>query len=150
MLSGTPKFFASTSLGVCANQSVIRKVESSEKFPSSNTSRNSQPSSGPSSPWIEWGIPPGKYQRSPSPTSSMKVRPSWSTAVMRARPFSTAIASSNILRVASFRSPADRAFATGTRSVIRFSSKVMWISSRRWPAISSVAIRSTLPTPWVG
>ena len=70
--------------------------------------------------------------------------------LIRARPLSTASASSNILRVASLRSPAVRALPTGTRSVIRFSSKVMWISSSLWPAISSVAIRSTLPTPCVG
>ena len=41
---GTSKFFARTSLGVCASQSVIRKVWNSSKFPSSNTSRNLQPS----------------------------------------------------------------------------------------------------------
>ena len=70
--SGTPKFLASTSRGVCANQSVSRKVSFSEKSPSSKTSRNSQPSS---SPWIECGIPAGKFQRSPSPTSSTKLRP---------------------------------------------------------------------------
>ena len=45
--------------------------------------------------------------------------------LIRARPRSTPIASSNIFRVASLRSPAERAFVTGTRSVIRFSSKVM-------------------------
>ena len=68
-LSCTPKFLASTSLGVCANHSEIRKVLFSENAPSSNTSRNSHPSS---SPWIECGIPAGKYQRSPTPTSSTK------------------------------------------------------------------------------
>ncbi len=47
--SDTPKFFASTDFGVCANQSEIRKVESSEKPPSSNTRRNSHPSANP---WI--------------------------------------------------------------------------------------------------
>src|SRR2546422_5573892 len=45
--SDTPKFFASTDFGVCANQSEIRKVESSEKPPSSNTRRNSHPSVNP-------------------------------------------------------------------------------------------------------
>src|SRR5215831_17371823 len=28
-------------------------------------------------PWIECGMPAGKYQRSPTPTSSTKLRPSW-------------------------------------------------------------------------
>ena len=83
-LSGTPKFLARTSFGVWASQSLSRKVSSSEKLPSSKTSRNSQPS--PSSPWIECGMPAGKYHRSPSPTSSWKVRPFSSMAVIRARP----------------------------------------------------------------
>jgi oxalate decarboxylase len=52
--------------------------------PSSKTSRNSHPS-GPR-PWIEWGMPPAKYQRSPTPTSSTKLRPCGSIAVMRAVP----------------------------------------------------------------
>ena len=52
-------------LGVCASQSVSRKVEFSLKLPSSKTSRNSQPSSP--IPWIECGTPVGKNQRSPSP-----------------------------------------------------------------------------------
>ena len=82
-VSGTPKFLASTSRGVRRNQSVSRNVSFSENSPSSNTSRNSQPSS---SPWIEWGMPAGKYHRSPVATSSMNVRPSASTAVMRALP----------------------------------------------------------------
>jgi hypothetical protein len=41
------------------------------KLPSGNASRNSQPSSA--SPWIECGMPDGKYQRSPGPTSAMKL-----------------------------------------------------------------------------
>jgi hypothetical protein len=72
-LSGTPKFAASTSFGVCANQSVIVKVSNSEKLPSSKTSKNSQPSS---SPYIECGIPAGKNHKSPAPTSAIKFRPS--------------------------------------------------------------------------
>lgn len=71
---------------MCANQSVIRKVESSEELPSSKTRRNSQPSSNT---WIECGMPAGKFHRSPTPTSSRKLRPSWSTALMRARSLST-------------------------------------------------------------
>ena len=82
--AGTPKFLPNTSGGTCLNQSLSRKVLSSEKLPSSNTSRNSQPSG--SSPWIECGMPLGKYQMSPTPTSSTNLRPSSSTAVMRARP----------------------------------------------------------------
>ena len=63
----------------------------------------------------------------------------------------------NTLKVASIslvldnlRNPETLALPNGTRNVMRFSSNVMWINSRRWPAISSVAMRSTLPTPWVG
>jgi hypothetical protein len=37
-------------------------------------------------PWIECGRPAGKYQTSPSLTSSWKARRSGSTAVIRARP----------------------------------------------------------------
>ena len=78
-----PKFFASTSGGTCLIQSLSRKVLSSSKSPSSNTNRNSAPS-GPR-PWIECGMPGGKYHRSPTPTSSTKLRPCGSIAVMRAR-----------------------------------------------------------------
>jgi hypothetical protein len=42
--SGTPKFFASTSGGVCANQSVSSSVLLSEAAPSSKHATNSQPS----------------------------------------------------------------------------------------------------------
>src|ERR1700730_8024473 len=69
----TPKFLDRTSFGVCLNQSLSRKVSSSSKSPLSKTSRNSQPSG--LRPWIECGTPPGKYQRSPTPTSSTKLRP---------------------------------------------------------------------------
>jgi WD40 repeat protein len=61
--SGTPKFLASTSRGVWASQSVSEKVSSSLKSPSSKTSRNSQPS--PSRPWIECGMPDGKFHTPP-------------------------------------------------------------------------------------
>ncbi len=74
----TPKFAAITSFGVWASQSVSWNVLFSENDPSSNTSRNSAPSS---SAWIECGRPDGKYQRSPSPTSSIKLRPFSSTIV---------------------------------------------------------------------
>src|ERR1700682_6225021 len=50
-LAGSPKFFDNTDGGVRLTQSERRKVLSSENEPSSNTSRNSQPS-GPN-PWIE-------------------------------------------------------------------------------------------------
>jgi acyl-CoA reductase-like NAD-dependent aldehyde dehydrogenase len=81
---GTPKFFARTSGGTCLIQSLSRNVLSSSKSPSSNTKRNSAPS-GPS-PWIECGMPGGKYHRSPTPTSSTKFRPLASTPVIRAVP----------------------------------------------------------------
>src|SRR5271154_2243912 len=47
----TPKFFATTSGGVCAIQSESRTVSYSEKFPSAKTRRNSQPA-GPNA-WRE-------------------------------------------------------------------------------------------------
>jgi len=62
-----------TSGGTCLNQSLNKKVLSSSKSPSSKTRRNSHPSEA--SPWIECGMPPGKYQRSPAATSSTKFRP---------------------------------------------------------------------------
>ena len=55
---------------------------SSSNEPSSKTSRNSQPS--PPRPWIECGIPDGKYHSSPTLTSSTKLPPCASIAVMRA------------------------------------------------------------------
>ncbi len=82
--TGTPKFFAKTSGGVCAIHVVGRKVLYSEKLPSSKTSRNSVPSG--SRPWIECGMPEGKFHRSPADTSATKLRPSWSKAVIRALP----------------------------------------------------------------
>src|SRR6266404_9783610 len=84
--AATLKFFASTSGGVCTIQSVIRNVSNSLKLPSSKTSRNLHPS-GPK-PWIECGTPLGKSQRSPSRTSLTKLLPFWSTAVIRALPYS--------------------------------------------------------------
>lgn len=48
--AATPKFFAITSCGICAINSVTSRVSFSEKLPSSKTSRNSQP---PSNPWME-------------------------------------------------------------------------------------------------
>ncbi len=100
--SDTLKFLANTSLGVCASQSVIKKVWNSSKLPSSNTSRNLHPS-GPK-PWMECGTPGGKSQRSPSPTSLTKLLPSWSTAVMRAFPYSI-IAHSAVICQWSSRTP---------------------------------------------
>jgi len=83
----TRKFSASTDLGVWAIQSVSRKVESSEKLPSSNTRRNSVPLG--LRPWSECGCPEGKYHRSPFFRSSTKDPPSVSRAVMRTSPSST-------------------------------------------------------------
>ncbi len=71
---------------MCARKSERRKVESSEKLPSSNMRRNSQPFLP--SPWIECGKPAGKYQRSPLETSPIKFPPSVSRAVTRALPSS--------------------------------------------------------------
>src|ERR1700688_2987292 len=66
--AGTPKFLASTSGGVCANQSDTSNVLNSLAWPSSKQMTNSQPS-GPS-PCSECGAPAGKYQRSPALTSA--------------------------------------------------------------------------------
>src|SRR3984885_2412940 len=84
--SGTSKFFASTSFGVWCIHSVNRKVPNSLKLPSLNTSRNLHPSSP--RPWMECGTPPGNNHRSPACTSSTNARPCWSTAVIRAEPYS--------------------------------------------------------------
>lgn len=56
------------------SQSVRMKVLSSEKRPSSNTSRNSVPLG--LRPCKLWGTPLGKYHRSPFSRSSMKLPPS--------------------------------------------------------------------------
>jgi len=61
-----PKFFAITSVGTCASQSVSKNVDSSEKDPVSNMRRNSAPSGWLSFAWMECGWPAGKYQRSPA------------------------------------------------------------------------------------
>src|SRR3981189_2688010 len=66
--AGTPKFLASTSGGVWANQSVTSSVLNSLASPSSKQITNSQPS-GPR-PGSECGWPAGKYHRSPSLTSA--------------------------------------------------------------------------------
>jgi hypothetical protein len=80
-----PKFLASTCRGVCAKKSLSRKVLFSENAPSSKTSRNCAPSSNA---WMLCGTPCGKNHRSPAFTSSMKLRPSWSTALIRQLPLS--------------------------------------------------------------
>src|SRR6202035_5814802 len=67
--AGTPKFLASSSGGVWANQSVTNSVLNSLAWPSSKQITNSQPS-GPR-PCSECGWPAGKYHRSPSLTSAM-------------------------------------------------------------------------------
>jgi hypothetical protein len=64
----TPKFFAKTSTGVCTIHTDGKKVMNSEKLPSSKTSRNSVPSG--SKPWIECGMPEGKFHKSPADTSA--------------------------------------------------------------------------------
>ena len=69
---------------MCDLKSLNSTVSASEKFPPSNTSMNSQPS-GPR-PWIECGVPLGKYHRSFCFTSATKLLPSLSIAVIRAFP----------------------------------------------------------------
>ena len=69
-LSGTPKFFASTSRGIWAKSSVTSSVWFSEKLPSLKTRTNSVP---PSSPWIACGKPAGASHRSPGSRSSTRV-----------------------------------------------------------------------------
>jgi hypothetical protein len=69
----TRKFFASTSGGVCASQSVRSSVLLSDWEPSPNTMTNSAPT-GPS-PCRECGSPAGKNQR-----SSLKTSSAWSAA----------------------------------------------------------------------
>src|SRR5438034_3007103 len=128
--SGTPKFLASTLRGVCLNKSVIRKVSFSEKLPLSNTSRNSQPSS---KPWIECGMTEGKFHRSPSPTSSMKVRPCSSTAVMRARPASMYAHSASLCQCISRMPPGFRRMLTPASSVATGSSRT--VTSRAQPPV---------------
>jgi len=76
-----PKFSASMSGGVCANQSVTKSVLYSVALPSSKHRMNSHPS-GPS-PCSECGRPAGKYQRSPSFTSATEARPISSRIVTR-------------------------------------------------------------------
>lgn len=61
-----PKFFASTSFGIWANQSVSKSVSFSSKVPASKTSKNSAPSGSVSLAWMECGSPAGKYHKSPS------------------------------------------------------------------------------------
>src|ERR1700736_4280155 len=82
--AGTPKFLASTSGGVCANQSVTNSVLNSLASPSSKQITNSQPS-GPR-PCNECGWPAGKYQRSPSLTEATYWRTAASRTVTRQLP----------------------------------------------------------------
>ncbi len=63
---GNLKFFAITSLGTWASQSVSKNVESSENDPLSKMRINSAPSGEVSFAWMECGWPAGKYQRSPA------------------------------------------------------------------------------------
>src|SRR6202008_880308 len=83
--AGTPKFLASTSGGVWANQSVTSSVLNSLASPSSKQITNSQPS-GPR-PCSECGWPAGKYQRSPSLTSATYGLPKASRTVTRQLPY---------------------------------------------------------------
>jgi hypothetical protein len=109
----------------------MRNVSFSEKFPSSKTSRNSHPSS---SPWMECGMPAGKFHRSPSPTSAMKLRPSWSTAVRRARPASMNAHSASLCQCSSRIPPGFRRMFTPASSVATGSSRT--VTSRAQPPVS--------------
>jgi len=113
-LAGSPKFFDNTDGGVRLTQSERRKVLSSENAPSSNTSRNSQPS-GPN-PWMEWGNPAGKYQRSPLPTSPINTVPSGLRQVTRAFPYSMKDHSSAVCQCSSRKLPAVSRILTPARS----------------------------------
>lgn len=73
-------------MGFRRKSSEARNVPSSEKDPSSNTRRNSTPSSRA---WMECGTPAGKNQTSPAEMSSMKDSPFSSTAARRTEPLST-------------------------------------------------------------
>ena len=151
--SGTPKFLARTSRGVWASQSVTENVLSSLKFPSSKTSTNSQPS--PSSPWIECGMPDGKFHRSPSPTSSWKAWPCSSTAVIRARPLSMNAHSAGLCQCSSRTPPALSRMLTRARSVDEGISRIvvcrdqppslilMWLSAKDHLRVGNVPLSVT-------
>ena len=81
---------------VLQKKSAVRKCEN----------KNSQPSGD--SPWIECGIPDGKYQRSPLSTSATKLWPSLSTAVIRALPASMNDDSASLCQCSSRTPPASR------------------------------------------
>src|ERR1700683_2091113 len=98
----TAKFLASTSGGVCANQSVMSSVLLSDWEPSSNTMTNSAPS-GPT-PCSECGSPAGKNQRSSLNTSSTLGLPSRLSVVTRHLP-SVMIAHSPVWCQCSSRMP---------------------------------------------
>jgi hypothetical protein len=70
--------------------------------------------------------------------------------LMRARPRSTSSASFMWSPVASLRRPEEAALFTGTRRVMRFSSKVTMITFRDMPATGMSSMPCTWPTPWVG
>ena len=129
---------------------MTENVLSSLKFPSSKTSRNSQPS--PSRPWIECGMPDGKFHRSPSPTSSWKARPSSSMAVIRARPLSMKAHSAGLCQCSSRTPPALSRMLTRARSVEEGISRIvvcrdqppslilMWLSAKDHLKVGSVPL----------
>src|SRR5438445_981436 len=57
-------------------------------------------------------MPEGKFQRSPTPTSSTKLRPSWSTALMRATPSSMMAHSASLCQWSSRMPPGFRRMLT--------------------------------------
>jgi hypothetical protein len=80
-------------------------------------------------------ITDGKFQRSPSPTSSMKVRPCSSTAVMRARPASMKAHSASLCQCISRMPPGFRRMLTPASSVATGSSRT--VTSRAQPPVRS-------------
>ena len=68
----------------------------------------------------------------------------------RARPRNVSSASVIDSDDASLRNPDDAALPTGTRRVMRFSSKVTTMTCKAYPAADIVSMPCTVPTPWVG
>ena len=132
-------FFCTISGGTCARSSDSRKVSSSEKLPWSKTSRNSQPS--PSSPWIECGMPAGKYHRSLFPISSRNIFPSGCITLTRALPASIMAHSLARCQCSSRNDPAVSRIVTPARSFDGGSSRsVTWCVQP--PASSRLGVMS--------
>ena len=125
----TWKFLASTSGGVCANQSVKSSVLLSDWAPSSNARTNSAPS-GPR-PCSECGSPAGKNQRSSLKTSSTLGSPSGDRVVIRHLP-SVMIAHSAVWCQCSSRMPPGSRYMF-TPAISSEIAKSAWVTSRAHP-----------------